>query len=76
MLLVIPMLYVRMITRLSLVIGSFMNMKGIRRICVSARPDYYFAETGVDDRSDACCEIEKFGSTGYYFGGDNIEVYG
>ena len=44
--------------------------------CVSARPDYFLFETGVDDRSDACCEIEKFGSTGYYFGGDNIEVYG
>ena len=48
--------------------------------CVSARTDYYANIEGggtVEDRSSACCRINKHGKSGYYFDeGNNVKIFG
>jgi hypothetical protein len=48
--------------------------------CVSARADYYSGLDGggsVEDRSSACCRINKNGKSGYYFDdGENVKIFG
>jgi hypothetical protein len=48
--------------------------------CVSARADYYSElDNGsvTQDRSSACCRINKHGKSGYYFDdGDNVKIFG
>jgi hypothetical protein len=48
--------------------------------CVSARSDYYSElDNGsvTQDRSAACCRINKHGESGYYFDdGENVKIFG
>jgi hypothetical protein len=48
--------------------------------CVSSRADYYSTVDGappVNDRSSACCKIEKHGESGYYFDeGESVNIFG
>jgi len=48
--------------------------------CVSARAEYFAEIDGggsVEDRSSACCRINKHGKSGYYFDeGNNVKIFG